>query len=303
LGDYKGAVSSYQGLLSISDDPAARLLAKEDQKQIDLQADAAKRERIRSLVKDLNEELKRKAKEGATQDRDPWSPRPLTVCVYPFEEKGGPSLDASSGMIFQTSLLQAFESEPRLSLVNRQILDAILQEMQLSQSELADREKALHVGQIAGANVIVTGALFHMGESLQAVIQVIETETTYIKAAVSEEQDRTETPMQFSNRIAGTLSEAIVSAFPLKGRISEVKGEEILVDFGQNVGATQGMQFRVLPVEEGAVRKKMAYVGILTLTQILEKNSVARLEAKYDAIRSGMRIVEHRKEDQKDGSS
>jgi len=303
LGDYKGAVSSYRGLLSVSDDPAARLLAKENQRQIELQADTAKREHIRSLVKDLNEELKRKAKEGATQGRDPWSPRPLTVCVYPFEEKGSPSLDASSGMIFQTSLLQAFESEPRLSLVNRQILDTILQELQLSQSELADREKALHVGQIAGANVIVTGSLFHMGESLQAVIQVIETETTYIKAAVSEEQGRTESAMQFSNRIAGTLSKAIVSAFPLKGRISEVKGEEILVDFGENVGASEGMQFKVLPGEEGASRKKMAYVGILTLTQILEKNSVARLESKYDTIRSGLRIVEHREEGEKGGSS
>jgi hypothetical protein len=255
------------------------------------------------LVKDLNEELKRKAKEGATQGRDPWSPRPLTVCVYPFEEKGSPSLDASSGMIFQTSLLQAFESEPRLSLVNRQILDTILQELQLAQSELADREKALHIGQIAGANVIVTGALFHMGGSLQAVIQVIETETTYIKAAVSEEQGRTESPMQFSNRIAGTLSKAIVSAFPLKGRISEAKEEVILVDFGENVGATEGMRFKVLPGEEEAAQKKMAYVGILTLTQILEKKSVARLEAKYDTIRSGLRVVEHRKEVEKDGSS
>ena len=75
------------------------------------------------------------------------------------------------------------------------------------------------------------------------------------------------------------------------------------MDFGQNVGATEGMQFRVLPGEEVAAQKKTAYVGILTLTRILEKNSVARLESKYDTIRSGLRIVEHRKEDQKEGSS
>ena len=62
LGDYQGAVSSYRGLLRVSDDPAARLLASENQRQIDLQADSEKRERIRSLIKGLNQEIKNKAK-------------------------------------------------------------------------------------------------------------------------------------------------------------------------------------------------------------------------------------------------
>ena len=101
--------------------------------------------------------------------------------------------------------------------------------------------------------------------------------------------------MQFSDRIAGTLSKAIVSAFPLKGRISEAKGEEVLVDFGENVGATKGMQFKVLPGAEEAGKKK-AYVGVLTLTEILEEDSVARLTATYDAIREGQRVVEFRPE-------
>ena len=256
LGDYQGAVSSYKGLQSVSDDPGAQILARESQRRLDLQADSEKRERIRVLIKDLDQEIKNKKGKGVTQTEDPWSPRPLTVCVYPFEEKGIPSLDASRGILFQTSLYQAFETEPRLSLVNREFLDTILQELQLSQSELADREKALHAGQIAGANIIVTGTLFHVGGSLQAVIQVIETETTYVKGALSEEQGQTETLMKFSDRIAGKLSRAIVTAFPLKGRISEVKGEEILVDFGQNVGASKGMQFKVLPGAEEAGKRR-----------------------------------------------
>ena len=178
------------------------------------------------------------------------------------------------------------------------ILDAfsyrntILQELQLSQSELTHRDKALRVGQIAGANVVVKGALFDLGGSLQAVVQVIETETTYIKAAVSEEQKHGETLMQFSDRLAGALSKGIASAFPLKGRISEIKGEEVLVDFGENVGASEGMQFKVLPDKEDVAQKGLAYIGILTLSQVLEKNSLARLDAKYDVIREGQRIVE-----------
>ena len=56
--------------------------------------------------------------------------------------------------------------------------------------ELADREKALHVGQIAGANVIVTGTLFHLDRTFQAITQVIETETTYVKGALSEGPSR-----------------------------------------------------------------------------------------------------------------
>ena len=152
--------------------------------------------------------------------------------------------------------------------------------------------ETLYVGQIAGANVLVKGSLFDLGGALQAVIQVIETETTYIKAAVSEEQGRNESLMRFSDRLASALSKGIVSAFPLKGRIAEIKGEEILVDFGQNVGASEGMQFKVLPDKEEAAQKRKAFIGILTLSQVLERNSVARLDAKYDVIREGQRIVE-----------
>ena len=296
LGNYRGAVSSYQALVRVSDDPGARILASDSRRQLELQGDREKRERISTLIKDLNQDLMKKKDEGVTQEVDPWSPRSLTVCVYPFEEKGIPSLDGSRGILFRTSLYQAFQAEPRLSLVDRQILDAILQELQLSQSELADRQKALQVGRIAGANVLVTGNLFHLGGSLQAVVQVIETETTLVKAAISDEQSRTETVMQFSQRIAGKLSRAIVTAFPLKGRIAQVKGEEILVDFGRNVGAVKGMQFKVLPGAEEAAEKKKAYIGILALTEVLEEDSVARLTATYGVIRPGQRVLEFRPE-------
>jgi serine/threonine protein kinase/tetratricopeptide (TPR) repeat protein len=295
-GDYQGALASFEDVRNVKEDPGARILASESRRRLDLEADREKRERIRALIKDLNQQLEDKKDKGTPRADDPWRPRPLTVCVYPFEEKGVPSLDASRGILFQTSLYQAFAAQPRLSMVNREILDAILQELQIAQSELADREKALHVGQIAGANVIVTGTLFHLGESLQAIVQVIETETTYVKGALSEEQHRSETLLQFTDRIASKLSGSIVSAFPLKGKIRELKGEEVLVDFGRNVGATKGMKFKVLPGAEEAARKKKAYIGILTLTEVLEEDSLARLTATYDTIRPGQRIVEYRPE-------
>lgn len=292
LGDYPGALASYQGLLNVSDDPGVRILARESRRRLDLEADKEKGERIRTLIKELDDQRKRTKDPGAPQPEDLWRPRPLTVCVVPFEEEGIQSLDASRGILFQASLYQAFQAESRLSLVDRQVLDKILQELQLAQSELADRDKALHAGKIAGAGVIVTGTLFHLGASVQAVVQIIETETTYVKGALSEEQRRNESLVEFSHRIAGKLSKEIVAAFPLKGRISEIKGEEVVVDFGQSVGAAEGMQFKVLPSPEDDVKRRKAYIGILTLTEVLEESSVARLTATYDTIRPGLRIVE-----------
>ena len=70
-------------------------------------------------------------------------------CVYPFEKKESPPW-TQPGILFQTILYQAFETEPRQSLVNREMLDKSCRSFDSAQSDLADREKALHVGHSQG---------------------------------------------------------------------------------------------------------------------------------------------------------
>jgi len=225
LGNYQSAVASYQDLLKVSDNPTARLLATEGQRQLAFQADERKRERIRELINDIHQQEQGKNTKQAVPTEKQWRSQPLTISVCPFSVKGSPTFDASTDLYLQARLLQKIGTEPGRSIVNREFLDGILQELQLAQSALADKEKALQVGRIAGANIIVTGTLFNLGGKLQAVLQVIETETTYIKAALSEERLFTETLGAFSDRVSEALTQAIDAAFPLKGQITDITGE------------------------------------------------------------------------------
>ncbi len=294
LGNFKGAVASYQDLLKVSDNPTAKMLATESQKQLSFQADVKKREWIRDLIEELNQGERKKDKKDLVAEERRWRSHPLTVSVYPFSEKGAPTLDASTGPFLQARVFQKIGAEPGRSIVNREILDGILQELHLAQSKLTDREKALQVGRIAGANLIITGTLFHLGGRLQAVLQVVETETTYVKAALSEELEESETIGAFSNRVAQALSEAIDAAFPVKGKIIDVIEEEIVLNVGRDVGAKPGMKLKVLPGKQEGDKKK-AYIGLLTLIQVMEDSCLARVEAKYDDIYKGQRVVEFRK--------
>jgi len=135
-----------------------------------------------------------------------------------------------------------------------------------------------------------------LGGGLQAVLQVIETETTYVKAALSEEQGAGETLAAFSDRIGGAILDAIDSEYPLRGVISNVTGEEIVLDIGSGVGAKTGMRFKVLLDGQGSEKKKLAYVGILNLTKILEYESLGSVEKAYAELRKGQRVIELREE-------
>ena len=295
LGNYQGAVTYYQDLLKVSEDPAAELLASESRRQLAFQKDVKKREWIQSLIKDLDQGMK-KGKTTGAREGETWSSTPLTVCICPLAEQGLASLDSSAGIFLHARTIKALTNSPKLSLVNREILDAILQELKLAQSDLVDQEKALKVGRIAGAQLIVTGTLFRLGGGLQAVLQVIETETTYVKAALSEEQGAGETLAAFSDRIGGVILDAIDSEYPLRGVISNVTGEEIVLDIGSGVGAKTGMRFKVLLDGQGSEKKKLAYVGILNLTKILEYESLGSVEKAYAELRKGQRVIELREE-------
>jgi class 3 adenylate cyclase/TolB-like protein len=74
----------------------------------------------------------------------------------------------------------------RMHVVEREVLDALLEELKLSSSQLANRATALKVGEILSANFITIGSIFRDGQDWQVSLRLIETETTIIKVALAE---------------------------------------------------------------------------------------------------------------------
>lgn len=107
--------------------------------------------------------------------------KPLAVTVFPFSTpKGQEKMGQDVGEML-TLLLSA---EPGLQLIERETLNKVIEEQTLSLTGLVDASQAIRVGKLVGAQIIVVGRIFELGESRLVTAKLISSETTQILGAV-----------------------------------------------------------------------------------------------------------------------
>ena len=152
----------------------------------------------------------------------------LKVTVLPFEQQGDLSVASDA---FQTYMLDAFYRQNRFRLVERNVLDVILQEQKLSQTALMDQKTALRVGRLAAAQSIIAGDIIETRQGIEIVSRMIDTETSDILAledVYGETKDR-----QSIQALANGMAIKYHRDFPLVGGIVvSKKGRNIITDLG-----------------------------------------------------------------------
>jgi hypothetical protein len=104
----------------------------------------------------------------------------LRVALLPFDKAG---TAATLSEIVPDSLFNVLVNQRRFDLVERQRLDAILQEHKLSQKLLADPATAIRAGKFATADGIVAGLVTETPRSLEVLARFIDVETAVVLAA------------------------------------------------------------------------------------------------------------------------
>jgi TolB-like protein len=74
-------------------------------------------------------------------------------------------------------LVTDLSANPRLSLVERLQLEAVLAELKLGQTRQIDRQSAAKVGKLLGARYLVMGGYFELAGSLRVDVRVVDVET------------------------------------------------------------------------------------------------------------------------------
>jgi hypothetical protein len=167
--------------------------------------------------------------------------------------------------------------------VERAILDKIMEELKLSATRLVDRNTALSIGRIAAARLIMSGQIVHSGPETQISMRMIDTETGEIKGAVNEIFGSAVPPSTMADKLSGDILEKLKALYPLRGKVSGVKGYQIIINIGQREGVKEGQQFRL---KEGDVDLTMVITGVNT------DNSTAKQGQGTNGVETGMRVEE-----------
>jgi tetratricopeptide (TPR) repeat protein len=297
LGKPQEALVLYRQALQLNpDDRLTEALLREAERREKLAQDKQKQERIDQLVS----ELVRSSQEGKARESpgDGWTSLPLTLAFLAVQIQGTlPSRAGEEEFLF-LRMAEGLKASGRIEIVERAILDKLLEELKLSASDLTDPQTAVRVGKILAARLIATGSFTRFGDEGRLGIRVIETETTRIKASTAEPVDPSRGVDGAVERVARALLQQLHEAYPLQGRIAQVMPQSLIVNIGAEQGVTPGRTLQVFsteePIELGG--KVVGYrglpVGLIEVTAVEAMLSEARVLEQTAPFQMGWKVKE-----------
>ncbi len=228
---------------------------------------------------------------------DDWSPRALVVSFLDFQNRLGPLARDGLDEAFVLNVTRRLQETGRVKVVERELIDKLLAELKLGSSDLADPATRLKLGRVLAASVIGSGGFYAAEAKSELQLRLIDTETTDIRATLSEHLSDPATVATFAEQVADKIAKTLKTDYPLKGKVASVEGDEILVGVGRKHGAQPGVRFRV--VEDGEAVKvdgevvghKQKTVGTLELTKVEDGFAYARA-VDGGSFRKGQHVIE-----------
>ncbi len=138
---------------------------------------------------------------------------PCTTAVLPFNEKG--TGVQGKGAQISDLIFAALAEKPELWLVEREDINKILQELELNASGIVDQQKAVKVGELSGAKILITGSVFKSGSKTFIIAKIIGTETSRVLGqSVNGTQEIDVMAQQLGQKIAEAISKQAGEIMP-----------------------------------------------------------------------------------------
>ncbi|MDX8390515.1 MAG: CHAT domain-containing protein [Mariprofundaceae bacterium] len=263
-GSYAEAVPLLQArIASHPNDRMAKSFLRHANRDLELKSSAERQERVDQLVQELL--TQQRSKPASSVPVDSWTSRKLAVAILDLQVKGEVPLPEGAVEYIPLGLGEGLQQHERIHLVDRQLLDKVLQELKLGSSEMADPATQLQVGRILSANVLVTGRILAMQKRGQISLRMISSETTEIIGQLRFQFDASSDPFTLVDGLTDQLASKITASFPIRCRILDLEESgRMVLNAGRNVGLKVGMKLGTLDgtslVEVVRVEDNRAYV-------------------------------------------
>ena len=167
----------------------------------------------------------------------------------------------------QTFLTHAFVNQKRFFILERQELNRILQEQQLSREQIFDQETAVKMGRLMVSETILLGDIIATDKSVEITARMVDIDTSQI---IAEKDVYWEGPVRtgFRETLEG-LALKFRQQFPLcEGTIIDTQAREVRLNLGKENAICKGMRFLVF--REAGVAAPDGNSGILALLRAQE---------------------------------
>ena len=220
----------------------------------------------------------------------------MSISVLPFKNKGDSSI---SGEAVYESLISALVNQKRFRMIEREKIEEVLNELQLSKSGIVDPDTASKIGKMIVADAIMTGTVYERNNSLEVLTRLIDTETGNIIVAKDVfDEDKS---LLTVDRLGQGLALKYEESLPLlEGVVVEKDGKELIIDLGNETKIKRNMKLILYregheikhPLSGRRLGHKIEKLGEAKVDNVFEKYSSAIVQKGTEAeIRSSDKLI------------
>jgi len=252
-------------------------------------ADVERRNLIRSQIQNLGERYREMQTDPDALPVDDWSSRPLVMAFLP-SDRGTPVFFERAGtdVVLQRELEASLQQDGRVQIVEREMLDLLLQELDLGSSELASGDTQRRLGQVLSAGMLGFMDFAMVGDEKQLYLRAVDSETTGIVFQASQPINERQ-PLLAVQALTQKLLESFTADRELKGLVIEATSEDmVIINLGANHGVVAGQEFTVLeddaPLEINGriVAHRQRPVAKLTITDLEPEYAIGAISNKRE---------------------
>ena len=192
------------------------------------------------------------------------------IAVLDFTLQGEGFETEDMGAIVAEWFITAFVKAGRFDVVERGMINKIVEEQKLAMSGILDDTTATQIGKLLGVQTIISGSVLKLQNILEINARIIDVETASIKAA---ENVKSTAAVRLQDLVV-QMSEKIIKNFPLQGYVVSKSEKRVFIDLGRYAGAKVGMQFVVY--KEGEIIRHPKTGEVLDVEQIQTGRVVLR---------------------------
>jgi TolB-like protein len=172
------------------------------------------------------------------------------IAVLDFQVQGRQNDNADMGKIVAEWFITALVQEGRFDVIERRLLEKVIEEQRIGVSGLVDEGSASKLGKVLGAKIVITGTVLEFQNVLEVNARILEVESSSIVAA---ENVKSSSGAARLEDLVVEMAQKIIKDFPLEGYIAQREEKSVLLDLGHRAGIRKGMRF--IAFKEGRVIK------------------------------------------------
>lgn len=253
------AWKTYQEAQAIDkNDVFSAVLAKRAQEMLDLKKDAEQNNRRNQLIKELSERFRKmkEQREERPELKDTWTTsKPMVMTFLDLEEAGGMAVREGFSTVMIYNLANQLKGSGRVQVVDRNLIDQLLQELNLGSSDLADPNTRLKLGKLFASTIIGTGNLYHSPGSTLLSLRLIDVETSRIRGIIEGTIESRKSMQKELHRLNREILTFVMTNYPLQGYVANVEGTDVTINIGPDVGVVLGTKFDVIEDQEPIIYK------------------------------------------------